>query len=92
MTTLKQFLAELTYIQIKEISRHAKGLLLALEKSNRKEFLDYPIITPQSLNYFTDKKSAELVDYYFEREKIDKERFYGLAMFIVSYLRARLER
>ena len=41
MTTLKQFLAELTYIQIKDISRHAKGLLLALEKSNRKEMLDY---------------------------------------------------
>ena len=43
MTTLKQFLAELTFIQIKEISRHAKGLLLALEKSNRKEMLDYEI-------------------------------------------------
>ena len=44
MTTLKQFLASLTFIQIKEISRHAKGLLLALEKSNRKEMLDYEVI------------------------------------------------
>ena len=45
MTTLKQFLAELTFIQIKEISRHAKGLLIALEKTNRKDFLDDVVIS-----------------------------------------------
>ena len=43
MITLKQFLAELSYTQLKEISRHAKGLLLALEKSNRKEMLEYEV-------------------------------------------------
>ena len=47
MTTLKQFLAELTFVQIKEISRHSKGLLLALEKSNRKDFLDYEVKPPE---------------------------------------------
>ena len=43
MITLKQFLAELTFIKIKGISRHSKGLLLALEKSNRKEMLSYEL-------------------------------------------------
>jgi hypothetical protein len=47
MTTLKQFLAELTYIQIKEISRHAKGLLIAIEKSNREEMLKYQVEPPK---------------------------------------------
>ena len=42
--TLKNFLAELSFIQIKDIKRHAKGLLMALEKSNRKEMLDYGLI------------------------------------------------
>lgn len=41
--TLKNFLAELSFVQIKEISRHAKGLLIALERSNRKEILEYEI-------------------------------------------------
>jgi len=41
--TLKNFLAELSFIQIPAIKRHAKGLLIALEKSNRKEMLDYEI-------------------------------------------------
>lgn len=50
MTTLKQFLAELTFIQIKEIKRHSKGLLLALEKSNRKEMLDYVVLSHDEID------------------------------------------
>ena len=50
METLKHFLAGLTFIEIKEISRHAKGLLLALEKSNRKEMLKYEIELPKDNN------------------------------------------
>jgi len=41
--TLRNFLAELSFIQIAGIKRHAKGLLIALEKSNRKEMLDYEV-------------------------------------------------
>jgi len=41
--TLKNFLAELSFIQIADIKRHAKGLLIALEKSNRKEMLEYEV-------------------------------------------------
>ncbi len=44
ITTLQSFLRELTFIQIPDIKRHAKGLLIALEKSNRKEFLEYEMI------------------------------------------------
>ena len=54
MTTLKQFLAELSYIQIKEISRHAKGLLIAIEKSNRKKMLEYTI-KPQKFDDFEEE-------------------------------------
>jgi len=43
-TTLKHLLQELAFIEIPEIKRHSKGLLKALEKSNRKEMLDYLII------------------------------------------------
>ena len=41
--TIKNFLAELSFVQLKDIKRHAKGLLIAIEKSNRKELLDYEI-------------------------------------------------
>lgn len=44
------------------------------------------------LDLFTDKKSAELVNYYFEGEKIDKDKFYGLSMFIISWARERIEK
>lgn len=46
ITTLQNFLRELTFIQIPDIKRHAKGLLTALEKSNRKEMLDYLVKPP----------------------------------------------
>lgn len=42
--TLKNLLAELSLVEEKEIKRHAKGLLIAIEKSNRKELLDYGLI------------------------------------------------
>ena len=42
--SLQNLLAELSFVKIKNISRHAKGLLLALKKSNRKEILDYEIL------------------------------------------------
>ena len=42
--TIKNFLAELSFVQLKDIKRHAKGLLIAIEKSNRKEILDYEVI------------------------------------------------
>lgn len=35
---------DLSFQELKDIKRHAKGLLLAIEKSNRKEFLDYQVI------------------------------------------------
>ncbi len=41
--TLRHFLQELTFVQIPDIKRHAKGLLIALDKSNRKEMLEYEI-------------------------------------------------
>ncbi len=44
MNTLQSFLRELTFIKIPDIKRHAKGLLIALEKSNRKEMLEYKMI------------------------------------------------
>ena len=47
--TLRHLLQELTFIKIPDIKRHAKGLLIALDKSNRKEMLEYEI-------KFNDKK------------------------------------
>lgn len=41
--TIRQLLQELSFIKINNIKRNAKGLLLALEDSNRKEFLDYEV-------------------------------------------------
>ena len=41
--TLKNFLAELSFIQIPAVKRHAKGLMIALEKSKRKEMLEYEV-------------------------------------------------
>ena len=52
MTIFKQFLASLTFVEIKEIKRHAKGLLLALEKSNRKEMLEWKIKPKDKENPF----------------------------------------
>lgn len=49
ITTLQNFLRELTFIQIPDIKRHAKGLLTALEKSNRKEMLEYTIKPPEKI-------------------------------------------
>lgn len=48
--TLKNFLADLSFIQIKEISRHAKGLLIALEKSDRNEFLDNVVLSHNEID------------------------------------------
>ena len=41
--TFKNFLAELSFVKIPAIKRHAKGLLIALEGSNRKEMLEYEV-------------------------------------------------
>jgi len=49
--TLKNFLAEMSFIQIEGIKRHAKGLLIALEKSNRKEFLNYEVDFNKNIRY-----------------------------------------
>ncbi len=50
ITTLQNFLRELTFVQVSDIKRHAKGLLIALEKSNRKEFLKYEVLPPKDDN------------------------------------------
>ncbi len=63
-TTLQSFLRELTFIQISDIKRHAKGLLTALEKSNRKEFLDYTISSWS--NFQTTHQRKEMLDYRIE--------------------------
>jgi len=72
MTTLKQFLAELTFIQIKEISRHAKGLLLALEKSNRKEMLDYEIEWNNQKCSICGEKLYGLTQVHYHNETCEK--------------------
>ncbi len=66
--TFQNFLRELTFIQIPDIKRHAKGLLTALEKSNRKEMLEYEIKPPE--------KDDILVDMFGEGGKEEVEEYY----------------
>ena len=64
--TLKNFLAELSYNQILAIKRHAKGLLIALEKSNRKEMLEYEIVWDKWINKNCENCGAKI-------EMLDKD-------------------
>ena len=50
MIILQNFLRELTFVQIADIKRHANGLLKALEKSNRKEMLEYQVKSEKNDN------------------------------------------
>ncbi len=72
-TTLQNFLRELTFIQIPDIKRHAKGLLIALEKSNRKDFLEYEIKPPEKDDVLTEMfgegGKEEIEEYYKYKNK-----------------------
>ena len=60
--TLKHLLAELGYIEIPNIKRHARGLLKALEGSNRKEFLEYRCYTDEEIDRMTDPAFTTLLN------------------------------
>ena len=69
--TLRQFLQSLSCIKINGIKRNAKGLLIELEKSNRKDFLNYEVRSPkcQKCNSTNIKTEKIVDDYGLDREK-----------------------